>query len=144
MQCLLGLTSVFYLAGCNSYGTQTSSNESAHAVEIIANYADDNINPVPTVQNFVDAIKGNTKDSKFCDLRRLPKAYYLCTLFIIKEGEDLKAWSPKLAHEKIDDWIKENLNPFDFFSLALHSSKACQEIMKTDYTGLYDQVKTRI
>jgi|TARA_R110000851_G_scaffold72914_1_gene161178 hypothetical protein len=86
--------------------------------------------------NFVDAIKGNTEDSNFCNLRRLPKAYYLCTLFIIKEGEDLKAWSPKLAHEKIDDWIKENLNPFDFFSLALHSSIACQEIMKTDYTDL--------
>lgn len=86
--------------------------------------------------NYVDAIKGDTKDSRFANLKRVPKALYLCTLFIVKEGEDLSTWSPKLAHEKIDDWIQENLNPFDFFSLALISSRNCQEIMKTDYTAL--------
>jgi len=79
--------------------------------------------------NFMDSMKDD-------DYKRLPKAYFLCTLFIIKEGEDLSEWSPDLAHEKIEDWTKENLNPFDFFAIALHSSKNCQEIMKPDWVNI--------
>jgi len=61
---------------------------------------------------------------------RYPAAYYLCTLFIIKEGEDLGAWNFDLANEKIEDWTKENIRAVDFFGLALASSKECQEIIE--------------
>lgn len=61
---------------------------------------------------------------------RYPAAYYLCTLFIIKEGEDLNGWSFDLANEKIDDWTKGNIRAVDFFGLALASSKECQEIIE--------------
>ena len=78
----------------------------------------------------------NCMDSmKDDDYNRLPKAYFLCSLFIIREGEDLSTWSPKLAHEKIEDWTKENINPYDFFAIALHSSRNCQEIMKPDWAA---------
>lgn len=64
---------------------------------------------------------------------RYPMAYYLCTLFIIKEGEDLAEWSFESANEKIDDWVKENISSVDFFGIAQASSIECQEILKESY-----------
>jgi hypothetical protein len=91
-------------------------------------------------QSWINQQDKNLRDCINCldsmkddDYGRLPKAYFLCSLFILKEGEDLALWSPKLAHEKIDDWTKENINPFDFFAIALHSSKNSQEIMRPDW-----------
>lgn len=63
---------------------------------------------------------------------RYPAAYYLCTLFIIREGEDLNGWSFDLANEKIDDWTKENIRAVDFFGLALASSEESQRIIEQD------------
>jgi len=61
---------------------------------------------------------------------RYPAAYYICSLFIIKEGEDLGLWDFELANEKIDDWCKENYRAVDFFALALNVSKESQEIIE--------------
>lgn len=62
---------------------------------------------------------------------RYPAALYLCTIFIIREGEDLSNnWTFEGAKEKIDDWLMENYNPFDFFGLALASSQESQQIIK--------------
>lgn len=44
---------------------------------------------------------------------------YLCTLFIVKEDEDLTQWSKAEADEKIEDWNKEGYNERDFRGLAL-------------------------
>lgn len=63
--------------------------------------------------NFVDSMRGGYTE-------RLPSAYFICTLFVCKEGEDLSLWNWELAKEKILDWKMANLNPTDFFSLALH------------------------
>ena len=63
--------------------------------------------------NFVDGMKGEYT-------QRLPSAYFICTLFMIKEGEDLNVWNWEMAIDKIADWKAENLSPTDFFSLALH------------------------
>jgi hypothetical protein len=75
--------------------------------------------------NSVDSMKGEHS-------RRLPSAYFICSLFICKEGEDLSQWSWDDALEKVDDWTKENLNPWDFFTLALRSSKNSMEILNED------------
>lgn len=75
--------------------------------------------------NFVDSMRGE-------DHKRLPPAYWMCTLFIIKEGEDLSSWDWKMGLNKIQDWSKENLNPIDFFSLALHFSKSSMETIKNE------------
>lgn len=50
---------------------------------------------------------------------RYEKAFYLATLFICEEGEDLSNWSKSHADQKISDWNKEGLNEVDFLSLAL-------------------------
>jgi len=48
-------------------------------------------------------------------------ALYLCTLFIVRKGEDLTTWSMEDAKEKIDDWNREGYSAEDFFQLALGS-----------------------
>ena len=73
--------------------------------------------------NNVDSFKGELTS-------RYPAAYYICTLFIIREGEDLNSWSFEQANAKIDDWIKENFNATDFFGLALAISSELQTILK--------------
>lgn len=75
--------------------------------------------------NFVDSMRGE-------DHKRLPPAYWMCTLFIIKENEDLSSWDWEIGLQKIHDWSKENLNPIDFFSLALHFSKNSMETIKKE------------
>lgn len=48
-------------------------------------------------------------------------ALYICSLFIVREGEDLTTWSMELARDKIDDWNREGYHAEDFFFLALTS-----------------------
>ena len=73
--------------------------------------------------NNMDSFKGELTS-------RYPMAYYICTLFIIREGEDLSTWNFEMADEKIDDWVKENIASVDFFGLALATSKELQEILE--------------
>ena len=75
--------------------------------------------------NNVESFKGELTS-------RYPAAYYLCTLFIIAEGEDLETWSFEIANKKIDDWVKANIRSVDFFGLALASSKECQRIIELE------------
>ena len=72
--------------------------------------------------NNVDSFKGELTN-------RYPAAYYICTLFIIKENEDLAAWSFEDADEKINDWTTANIRAVDFFGLALAASKESQTII---------------
>ena len=73
--------------------------------------------------NNVDSFKGELTS-------RYPAAYYICTLFIIREEEDLNTWTFEQADEKINDWVKENLSAVDFFGLALAMSKELQTILE--------------
>ena len=73
--------------------------------------------------NNLDSFKGELTS-------RYPAAYYICSLFIIKEGEDLNTWDFDLANAKIDDWCKENLKAVDFFGLALAASQESQKILE--------------
>tara|TARA_R110002096_G_scaffold135829_5_gene287918 strand:- start:283 stop:837 length:555 start_codon:yes stop_codon:yes gene_type:complete len=75
--------------------------------------------------NNMDSFKGELTS-------RYPAAYYICTLFIIREGEDLSHWDFETADTKIDDWVKENIASVDFFGLALATSKELQEILDTN------------
>lgn len=79
-----------------------------------------------TIWNAEDSFKGEFT-SKY------PAALYLCTLFVIKEDEDLSKWSWDLANQKINDWDIENISCYDFFLLALYSSEESLEIMKQNY-----------
>ena len=72
--------------------------------------------------NNLDSFKGEFTS-------RYPAAYYICTLFIIREGEDLNGWSFDQADEKINDWTAENIRAVDFFGLALATSEQSQTII---------------
>lgn len=45
----------------------------------------------------------------------------LCSLFLVREGEDLSGWNETFAHEKILDWKAEAISVEDFFVLAFNS-----------------------
>lgn len=82
------------------------------------------------VQKLWEDSYNNLQSFKGSLTSRYPAAYYICTLFIIREGEDLAAWSFELADEKINDWCKANLRAADFFGIALSFSKECQTIIE--------------
>lgn len=75
--------------------------------------------------NCIDSFKGEFTS-------RYPQALYICTLFIVCEGEDLGKWDFETADKKIDDWAKERLNVIDFFAIAQATSNACQEILNAN------------
>jgi len=45
---------------------------------------------------------------------------YICTLFINRENEDVRAYSPELGKQKIDDWAKAGITFNFFLSWALN------------------------
>ena len=50
--------------------------------------------------------------------QKYTRAMWLCSIFIIREGEDVRTWSSATAESKIMDWIKEGFSVDDFFLLA--------------------------
>lgn len=53
------------------------------------------------------------------DADRYEKAFYLASIFVVRDDEDLRHWSMELAKQKIDDWNTEGLHEDDFLELAL-------------------------
>lgn len=49
---------------------------------------------------------------------RFDQAFYFCTLFIVREGEDLTIWDFDDATDKVNDWNTEGYSANDFFSVA--------------------------
>ena len=67
---------------------------------------------VTTAANAIESFK-QTNDKLY------PPGLFMCTLFILREGEDMaNPWSWESALEKINDWSIENLSFYDFFTLA--------------------------
>ena len=46
---------------------------------------------------------------------RYNKAFYLCTIFIYREGDDPYQWDINTAESYIADWVEENMSEQDFF-----------------------------
>lgn len=51
---------------------------------------------------------------------RYAKAFFMCTLFIVRPEEDLTKWNQDYSQAKIDDWNAAGLNEQDFLDLALN------------------------
>jgi|GEM_PF-2171768 len=66
-------------------------------------------------------------------------ALYICTLFIVREGEDLTTWSMEEARDKIDDWNREGYSAEDFFLLALGSVAG----FKNEYLALIERLSEK-
>lgn len=50
-----------------------------------------------------------------------------CTLFIVKDGEDLSRWDKETAEAKIKDWQGANIDARCFFTLAVDWRKELNE-----------------
>lgn len=50
-----------------------------------------------------------------------------CTLFIVKDGEDLSRWDRETAEAKIKDWQGANIDARCFFTLAVEWRKELNE-----------------
>lgn len=50
---------------------------------------------------------------------RYNKAFYLCTIFIYREGDDPYKWDLNTAESYITDWVEENMSEQDFFFFAM-------------------------
>lgn len=50
---------------------------------------------------------------------RFDSTLALCTLFIVRENEDITTYDDVLADEKIEDWQAEGLSMEDFFTLVV-------------------------
>jgi hypothetical protein len=55
------------------------------------------------------------------------KVLLFCTLFMVRDTEDLTQWDERLAVDKIADWTKEGLPMTLFFSLAKSAILKYQE-----------------
>ena len=53
----------------------------------------------------------------------------LCTIFIVREDEDVKLWDETIAREKIEDWIAEGIDSTSFFQLAFSSLNIFTDIL---------------
>ncbi len=68
---------------------------------------------------FLDAMEKGITDIQEA---RYPMAFYLASLFISRDGEDVTTWSTELADEKIHDWNTEGYNAESFLVFALEMS----------------------
>lgn len=64
------------------------------------------------VQAILEGMKSTSK-------QRYTTIFYICALFIIRDGEDMSKFVMKEAEQKIDDWNKAEIPANDFLELAL-------------------------
>lgn len=50
---------------------------------------------------------------------RVSKAFYLCSIFIYRDGDDPYVWDMATAERNIEDWRAERIEPMDFFLFAM-------------------------
>ncbi len=66
---------------------------------------------------------------------KFSKALYFCTIFIIRDDEDIKDWSKDMAEKKLEDWAESKIDVNDFFLLARSFSMAWQKQLKGEQNG---------
>jgi hypothetical protein len=67
---------------------------------------------VLNIQNMMEGVVVASK-------QKYEYAFYFASLFVTREGEDLRYWNSDLAEDKINDWVEEGLSETDFLTLAL-------------------------
>ena len=50
---------------------------------------------------------------------RYNKAFYLCSIFIYRDGDDPYQWDLNRAEQYIGDWVEENISEQDLFFFAM-------------------------
>lgn len=70
---------------------------------------------------------------------RYNQAMYLCSLFIVRDDEDLTTWSEAEAEAKIADWNAEGYDVQDFLWLALSGLRGFESAYKSIIQRLTNQ-----
>jgi hypothetical protein len=63
----------------------------------------------------------------------------ICTLFIVKEGENVAEWTESEAIEKINDWKTDGYAMTDFFSLAVSLLPSFTPNYNADFQNILGQ-----
>ena len=63
------------------------------------------------IHNVLDGISTSSK-------QRYVFSFWVCTLFIVREDEDMTKWVEAEQAEKIDDWNAEGIHENEFFELV--------------------------
>lgn len=66
----------------------------------------------------------------------------LCTVFIVRENEDLSRWDETNASEKIADWKADCYAVEDFFGLAFNSVRGLSAVYLASLAGTSDSSPT--
>lgn len=74
-------------------------------------------------------IRAQMKELEGLSEARYHTGFYIASLFIIREGEDITKWTFAEADEKIADWAAEKYSGDDFFGLAAHYLAAFSGIL---------------
>jgi hypothetical protein len=72
--------------------------------------------------------KGILDESK----ERYNLAFYLCTIFIQQDDEDMKTWTHERATAIIKDWEQEGVNEQDLFFFALSASSGLSHAVRLE------------
>lgn len=60
---------------------------------------------------------------------RYHKAFYLCSIFIYRDGDDPYHWDINRAEQYIGDWLEENINEQDLFFFAMLLTPAFAKVL---------------
>jgi hypothetical protein len=58
------------------------------------------------------------------------KAFYLCSIFIYREGDDPYEWDMNRAERYISDWVEERINDLDLFFFANLLTPGYNKVLK--------------
>ena len=71
---------------------------------------------------------------------RYNQAFFLCSIFIYRDGTDPYEWSFDMAKEMIDDWAIERVNEHDLFFFAFILTPGLRQI----YAELQEQAERQV
>lgn len=85
------------------------------------------------IYSFVDAMGDISKE-------RYDLSMFICAVFIIREGEDMRRYNFAEAESKIEDWIEEGYTPEDFFGIASDLSNT----FKSEFEAKKEAVRSQL
>lgn len=115
----------------NHYAFGLSFSQIVGRLEQSINYANagKGVEAWNVIFNLRDGIASRLEDRKH-------PALLLCSLFIITPDEDLTTWVEADQQRKFEDWNKEGIDIYDFFTLASNFTK--------DFTKIFSEISQSI
>jgi hypothetical protein len=84
-----------------------------------------------------ELIKGIASEGR----ARYNHAFYLCSIFIIRAGDEGKPWTFEMATDYIEDWEQSALNEQDMFFFALSVTSGLSHVLKKERQEVADRLE---